>query len=135
MPAGITRGPDGNIWFTESALPGTIGRVTVPPLADLELDADRATARATTSPTACSRRRSPPTRSPRPTLVEYGPDKQYGERTDERPAGTGAEPVDARSSSSRSRPSSHYHARLVATNGSGESVSGDVELWVDATAG
>jgi virginiamycin B lyase len=26
-PLGITRGPDGNIWFTQSADPGRVGRV------------------------------------------------------------------------------------------------------------
>ena len=31
QPGGIAAEPDGNVWFTEQANPGRIGRITLPP--------------------------------------------------------------------------------------------------------
>ena len=130
-PAGITRGPDGNVWFTESAFPGRIGRITVPPRAELEIteipDAHNrhtvgdgkleATIAANSQATTYH--------------VEYGPDAQYGKQSQELSAGAAAEPVTEVVELALA-PDSHYHARLVATNGAGQAASSDVELWVDA---
>jgi streptogramin lyase len=129
-PAGITRGPDGNVWFTETAFPGRIGRITVPPLADLDLvqaaipdrhviaDGElKATVTANSQDTTYR--------------VEYGPDESYGSETAELPAGNGAVPL-TETVQLPLEPSSHYHARLVATNAAGEGVSSDLTLWTNA---
>jgi streptogramin lyase len=133
QPAGITRGPDGNIWFTESGLDGSIGRMTVPPAAGLEL---------TQMPDLIGRRHdvtngqleAKVTANTQDTTyhVEYGPDSSFGEQSDDVtvPAGAGAEPV-TEVVALTLEPDSHYHARLVATNGSGEAVSPELELWTD----
>ena len=36
-PTGITSGSDGNLWFTENAFPGRIGRMALGPVASLSL--------------------------------------------------------------------------------------------------
>ena len=130
-PAGITRGPDGNMWFTESGLTGKIGRVYLGPTAELWLDnveipigarhsiADgviKATVGANSQDTTY--------------FVEYGPDEQYGTETEEQSAGHEADPM-TENVELPLEPSSHYHARLVANNGAGETASPDLELWTD----
>jgi len=131
-PAGITRGPDGNIWFTESGLDGRIARMLVPPVAGLDLTQApdligrdtvtngqiEATVAANTQDTSYH--------------VEYGTDSNYGSQTNDVtvPASAGAEPVTDLVQLDL-EPSSHYYARLVATNLAGEAVSSALELWTD----
>ncbi len=120
-PNGITRGPDGNVWFTESGLDGRISRVSVPPAADLELNQGQLKATVTANTQETTFR------------VEYGPDKgQYDQQSGSLtvPASQGAVPV-AEVVPLTLEPRSHYHARLVATNGSGDGVSADLSLWTD----
>ena len=125
MPAGITRGPDGNVWFTERAHPGRIGRVTVPPLADLEIEqVPRSSSGAAGVLQATIAANSQPTTY----SIEYGHDESYGMRTDVRSAGSGAAPVE-RVVELPLTPGTPYHARIVASNDSGQTVSDDVELW------
>jgi streptogramin lyase len=125
-PSGITRGPDGNVWFTGSA---SIGRVTVAPRAELELkqktglrhDLNDGELRATVTPNS----------QPTTLRVDYGPEKDgYDRQSATLDAGDGADPVEQVVELDL-EPSSHYHARLVATNGSGEARSPDLELWTD----
>jgi streptogramin lyase len=129
QPNGITRGPDGNVWFTGSAIPGRIGRITVAPRALLRLhqksaarhDLNDGELKATVGPNSQATS----------FYVEYGPDKDgYDQQSEVLDAGSGADPV-TRVVELDLEPSSHYHARLVATNASGEARSGDVELWTN----
>jgi streptogramin lyase len=126
-PAGIARGPDGNVWFTERANPGRIGRVTVPPLADLEIESVSGSngGAATGVLQATIAANSQPTTY----VIEYGPDASYGSRTEVRSAGSDAAPVE-RVVDLPLPPGREYHARIVADNGSGQSVSDDVALLV-----
>jgi streptogramin lyase len=131
-PTGITRGPDGNVWFTEHALTGAIGRVSLPPAADLELTQKvsvRAGRHEVTDGelTATVRPNSQDTTY----HVEYGPDVSYGAETAESAPVNGADPV-SEPVELPLDPSSRYHARIVATNASGETVSADVPVWTDA---
>ena len=129
-PNGITRGPDGNIWYTGSASPAA--------------SAASPSRRAPSS--SSSRRASPrhdlddgeleatvaPNSQPTTFHVEYGPEKdEYDQQSAPLDAGDGADEVEQIVELDL-EPSSHYHARLVATNGSGEARSDDVELWTDA---
>ena len=128
-PAGIARGGDGNVWFTERANPGRIGRVTVPPLADLEIESVSGSnaGPATSVLQATIAANSQPTTY----FIEYGSDRSYGSRTDVRSAGSGAAPAE-RVVELPLTPGREYHARVVADNASGQSVSDDVALWVAA---
>jgi streptogramin lyase len=122
MPAGIARGPDGNVWFTERANPGRIGRVTVPPLADLEIGAGTGALQATIAANS----------QPTTYFIEYGADQSYGTHTETRSAGAGAAPVE-QVVDLPLVPGRQYHARIVADNASGQAVSGDLPLWIDAS--
>jgi hypothetical protein len=66
--------------------------------------------------------------------VEYGPDDTYGSNSDELPAGADKQPVD-RVVELPLPPGGPFHARVVATNGSGWSASADLEFWVAAAGG
>jgi streptogramin lyase len=133
-PAGITRGPDGNVWFTESGLDGKIARMTVPPAADLELvqaqdligrhEITNGELKASVTPN-----------SQETTFhVEYGPDSNFGEQTEPVTVTADVAGADAVTETVplTLEPSSHYHAQLVASNGSGEARSRKLELWTDA---
>jgi hypothetical protein len=102
--------------------------VTVPPLAELEIDDDHSgpgrdkhrgalVATITANSQAATYH------------AEYGPDANYGSTSEELSAGAGAIPVD-HVVALPLEPGGHYHARVVATNGSGSSASDDLELWV-----
>ena len=129
-PRGITRGPDGNVWFTERDYPGRIGRMTVPPLADLEIETLPGS--SAKHETAAVLQATIAANSQATTFhLEYGSDEDYGSTTAEQAAGAGAAPVQ-RVVDLPLTPGSHVHVRVVATNGSGESASDDVALWVGA---
>jgi streptogramin lyase len=131
-PAGITRGPDGNMWFTESGLTGKIGRVFLGPTAKLSLDNVEIPGNARHTITDGVIKATVGANSQDTTYhVEYGPDEEYGEETEEQAAGNGADPITERVELPLA-PSSHYHARLVATNSAGETASPDLALWTDA---
>jgi streptogramin lyase len=130
MPAGIARGGDGNVWFTERANPGRIGRVTVPPLADLEIES--VSGSNTSPPTGVLQATIAANSQPTTYFIEYGHDQSYGSRTDVRSAGSNAAPVE-RVVDLPLTPGQQYHARIVADNDSGQSVSDDVVLWVAAS--
>jgi streptogramin lyase len=126
-PSGITRGPDGNVWFTGAS---SISRVTVAPRAVLRLqqkagarhDLNDGELEATVSPNS----------QPTTFHLEYGPEKgEYEQRSATLDAGGGADPVGRVVQLDLDR-SSHYFARLVATNASGVARSGHVEFWTDA---
>ena len=131
-PAGITRGPDGNMWFTESGadrqdrprLPRADGRA----VARRGRDPDRR------PPHGRRRRdqgaRSAPTRRTRPTTSSTAPTSSTARETEEQSAGHEADPM-TENVELPLEPSSHYHARLVANNGAGETASPDLELWTD----
>ena len=130
VPTGIASGPDGNVWFTETAFPGRIGRVGLAPLAELALtqktfiypsrhEVTDGELQATVSPNA----------QDTTFHVEYGPDATYGSETAESDPLSGVDPV-TEVVDLPLEPSSHYHARLVATSAAGEGVvrrSGDVD--------
>jgi streptogramin lyase len=129
VPAGIAHGADGNMWFTESGLTGKIGRVFLGPTAELRLDPVEIPSRHTVTDGVI--KATVGANSQDTTYhVEYGPDEEYGEETEEQAAGHGADPI-TESVELPLEPSSHYHARLVATNGAGETASRDLELWTD----
>ena len=122
-PNKIVAASDGKLYFTESSDPAAIGRVK-PDGTDLigrhevtngQLEA---TVTANTQDTTYH--------------VEYGPDSSFGEQSGDVtvPASAGAEPVTELVELAL-EPDSHYHARLVATNASGEAVSPELELWTD----
>jgi streptogramin lyase len=128
-PAGIAHGADGNMWFTESGLTGKIGRVFLGPTAELRLDPVEIPSRHTVTDGVI--KATVGANSQDTTYhVEYGPDDEYGEETEEQAAGNGADPI-TENVELPLDPSSHYHARLVATNGAGETSSPDLELWTD----
>ena len=128
-PAGIAHGADGNMWFTESGLTGKIGRVFLGPTAELRLDPVEIPSRHTVTDGVI--KATVGANSQDTTYhVEYGPDEEYGEETEEQAAGNGADPI-TENVELPLDPSSHYHARLVATNGAGETSSPDLELWTD----
>ena len=128
-PAGIVRGADGNMWFTESGLTGKIGRVFLGPTAELRLDPVEIPSRHTVTDGVI--KATVGANSQDTTYhVEYGPDEDYGVETEEQAAGHGADPI-TENVELPLDPSSHYHARLVATNGAGETSSPDLELWTD----
>ena len=128
-PAGIARGADGNMWFTESGLTGKIGRVFLGPTAELRLDPVDIPSRHTVTDGVI--KATVGANSQDTTYhVEYGPDEDYGVETEEQAAGHGADPI-TENVELPLDPSSHYHARLVATNGAGETSSPDLELWTD----
>jgi virginiamycin B lyase len=128
-PAGIAHGADGNMWFTESGLTGKIGRVFLGPTAELRLDQVEIPSRHTVTDGVI--KATVGANSQDTTYhVEYGPDEEYGEETQEQAAGNAADPI-TESVELPLDPSSHYHARLVATNGAGETASPDLELWTD----
>jgi hypothetical protein len=131
-PAAITAGPDGDLWFTANAFPGRIGRVGLAPVAELALTQKELISPGRHEVTDGELQAIVTPNSQDTTYhVEYGPDESYGSESAESARLTGAEavtepvelPLD---------PSSHYHARLVAANASGEAVSADVPLWTDA---
>jgi streptogramin lyase len=128
-PAGIAHGADGNMWFTESGLTGKIGRVFLGPTAELRLDQVDIPSRHTVTDGVI--KATVGANSQDTTYhVEYGPDEEYGVETEEQAAGNGADPI-TENVELPLDPSSHYHARLVATNGAGETSSPDLELWTD----
>jgi len=128
-PAGIAHGADGNMWFTESGLTGKIGRVFLGPTAELRLDPVEIPSRHTVTDGVI--KATVGANSQDTTYhVEYGPDEEYGVETEEQAAGNGADPI-TENVELPLDPSSHYHARLVATNGAGETSSPDLELWTD----
>jgi streptogramin lyase len=130
-PAGITRGPDGNMWFTESGLTGKIGRVYLGPTAELWLDDIQFPGKERHEITNGVIKATVGANSQDTTYhLEYGPDDQYGTDTEEQSAGHEADPM-TENVELPLEPSSHYHARLVATNGAGETASPDLELWTD----
>ena len=128
-PAGITRGPDGNIWFTERGLAAASAASRSPPRAELEIDSDGATPpRRSRRARGDGHRRTPAHDLPR----RIRPDQR---------ATAGSRPsVTRRAARAPSRsteiveltlaPGAHYHARVVATNGSGVARSHDAHLWV-----
>ena len=126
-PSGITRGPDGNIWFTQRGFPGGIGRVTVPPRVELEIEERDGASRhdepgvLEASITANSQATT--------YRVEYGLTKSYGSASADLPAGAGTEP-EQRELDLPLAPGGPYHARVVATNGSGPAASHDLTFWV-----
>jgi streptogramin lyase len=130
-PAGITRGPDGNLWFTESGLTGKLGRVFLGPTAELWLDNIQIPSGARHTITNGVIKATVGANSQDTTYhVEYGPDEQYGEETEEQSAGNGADEI-TENIELPLAPSSHFHARLVAANSAGETASPDLSLWTD----
>ena len=129
-PAGITRGPDGNVWFTESTYPGKIGRITTGPIAELALEQVAIPGRHTITDGVL---KAIITANSQDTTyhVEYGPDENYGAETEELSAGDDADPI-TEPVELPLEPSSHNHARVVATNDSGEAASADLPLWTNA---
>ena len=74
-PAGITRGPDGSVWFTESATPARIARVAVPPYAEagkpVSLGGGKVRLKAEVRPNGQATTYS----------LQWGPTEAYGSRT------------------------------------------------------
>jgi streptogramin lyase len=131
-PSGITRGPDGNVWFTQRAFPGGVGRVTVPPRAELEIEDDHGGSGQNRHEEHGVLEATITANSQATTYhVSYGPTTSYGSASAELPAGAGAGRVE-REVDLPLGPGGPYHARVVATNGSGEASSDDLTFWVKA---
>jgi virginiamycin B lyase len=127
-PGGITRGPDGNVWFTERAFPGRIGRVTVPPLAQILVPSREVGG----EPGQVALRAKIAANSQATTYYfEWGPDVSYGAKTAPTSAGSGADPVTEETDVELAL-DAHYHARVVAENASGRSVSPDKQFYLTA---
>jgi streptogramin lyase len=132
-PAGITRGPDGNVWFTERGLDGRVARLFAPPAASLALSQKTPPVGRHEITDGELLATVAPNSQPTTYSVEYGPGASYGKQTD---------PVTVDGSSGAGavteavplalKASSHYLARLVATNEGGTDRSDPVELWTDA---
>jgi streptogramin lyase len=132
VPTGIASGPDGNLWFTENAFPGRIGRMALGPVAELAL-AQKVFIYPLRHEVTDGELQATVTPNSQDTTyhVEYGTDESYGSQTAESAPLNGADPV-TEVVDLPLDPSSHYHARVVATNASGEADSADVPLWTDA---
>ncbi len=122
QPEGIAPGPDGNIWFTELGNHGKIGRITVAP------------GITTTPPSALTERKATVAAGVRPNsqstsyLVEYGPTSAYGHSSASESAGSGSAPEPVSVQLEGLLPSTVYHYRFVATNGSGTTYGTDSTL-------
>jgi streptogramin lyase len=127
-PLRSTGGPDGNVWFTENASPGRIGRLTVPPGASSTV----ATGVADNSATVNGSVR--PNSQATTYYFEYGQTTAYGSTTTAAGAGSGASPQAFGAGLNGLTAGTQYHYRVVATNGSGTSVGGDLTFTTTGTA-
>ena len=119
QPSGIAAGPDGNIWFTEQANPGRIGRITLPP-------GVAGTGATSVAHTSASIQASVSPRAQATTYVlEYGPTAAYGSQTAAASAGSSGSAQAVSVPLSGLAPSSTYHVRVVATNGTGTTAGPD----------
>ena len=123
-PTGITRGPDGNVWYAQRALPA-IARVTLTPAAEVTkpklLTDGRFRLRGTVGANG----------QPTTYFFEYGPTTAYGSQTATASAGAGGEPAGVAADVEIAR-EAPLHVRLTATNGTGATLSPDAGFYVTA---
>ena len=98
----------------------------MPPRVELEIDSDGASRHDESGVLEASITANSQTTTYR---VEYGPTKSYGSASAELSAGAGTEP-EQREVDLPLAPGGPYHARVVATNGSGVARSHDLTFWV-----
>ncbi len=112
----ITAGPDGNMWFTQNANPGGIGRITVPPgvkdhnaqHVDFTTANFRAKIRANAQDTYY--------------YFEYGPTEELGSQTETAYAGNGWKAEHFEAAVSGLTQDTTYYFRPVATNDAGTTI-------------
>src|SRR5208282_4149240 len=112
-PQDIVTGPDGNLWFTESANPGRIAMMTVAP--KVESPAASAVSERTATLEASVGANSQATTY----SFEYGTTSEYGSQTSPTSAGSAATSAPVSASVSGLTPGTLYHFRVVATNATG----------------
>jgi streptogramin lyase/phosphodiesterase/alkaline phosphatase D-like protein len=118
-PEDIVTGPDGNLWFTEAANPGRIAMMTVAP------KVSSSSVAGVSEQTATLEAQIGPNSQSTTYQFEYGTSASYGAQTSSSSAGSGAGGVAAATSLSGLMPSTTYHFRAVATNGTGTTYGAD----------
>jgi hypothetical protein len=121
----ITPGPDGNMWFTENANPGALGRISLPPLllehGVAHVGPDSAVISAKVRPNAQATDIS----------VVYGSGNSFRETSDSVPAGAGWDPTEVTVRLDGLKPGKKLRYRVVATNDSGSDYSVTGELTTE----
>jgi streptogramin lyase len=125
-PHGITLGSDGNLWFGDQGL-HAIGRITSGPAVDAAAVTDAATTSATL------RGLVRPAAQATTYYFEYGATASYGGTTAATNAGAGTAPVDVTAAVAGLTPSTIYHYRVVATNGTDTTRGPDRTFTTSAT--
>lgn len=115
---GITSGGDGRIWFAELAA-GQVGRMTVAP------GAGAVAASAVTDTAATVSGAVSPNSDATTYHFEWGLTAAYGQSTPEVSAGSGSAAQTVSEILTGLTPSTAYHVRLVATNGTGTTYGPD----------
>jgi streptogramin lyase len=121
-PAGLAEGPDGNIWFTESAEPTQLGRATVAPAVANTVAGPIADTSATFQ--AAIRANKQTTQY----SFEYGTTTAYGSATTAKPAGVSGVSGTFTATATGLAAATTYHFRVVATNATGTTYGPDQVL-------
>jgi hypothetical protein len=112
-PWGVSTGADGNVWFAENASPGALGKLTLPP------DADTTAPAGVTDHSATLQGTVTPNSQSASYYFEYGPTIAYGSQTPTASAGSAAGSQSETAGVADLSPTTTYHYRIVASNGSG----------------